>query len=64
MPARPMISWNTTTIRRRRAQESDTFLVQQAAQELTANINTIKSELTTAGEPEHAHLRGRDRGAL
>jgi hypothetical protein len=32
-------------------QESDTFLVQQAAQELTANINTIKSELNTAGKP-------------
>jgi hypothetical protein len=32
-------------------QENDTFLVQQAAQELTTNINTIKSELTAAGEP-------------
>jgi hypothetical protein len=32
-------------------QENDTFLVQQAAQELTANINTIKSELNTAGKP-------------
>ena len=32
-------------------EESDTFLVQQAAQELTANINTIKSELNTAGKP-------------
>jgi hypothetical protein len=31
--------------------ESDTFLVQQAAQGLTTNINTIKSELTTAGRP-------------
>ncbi len=31
--------------------ESDTFLVQQAAQGLTANINTIKSELKTAGKP-------------
>ncbi len=31
--------------------ESDTFLVQQAAQEFTANINTIKSELATAGAP-------------
>jgi hypothetical protein len=31
--------------------ESDTFLVQQAAQELTKNINTIKQELATAGEP-------------
>ena len=31
--------------------ENDTFLVQQAAQELTANINTIKSELNTAGKP-------------
>jgi hypothetical protein len=30
-------------------EESDTFLVQQAAQELTAAINTIKSELATAG---------------
>ena len=33
-------------------QESDTFLVQHAAQELTATINTIKSELATAGEPD------------
>ena len=31
--------------------ENDTFLVQQAAQQLTTNINTIKSELTTAGKP-------------
>ena len=31
--------------------ENDTFLVQQAAQELTANINTIKKELNTAGKP-------------
>ena len=31
--------------------ENDTFLVQQAAQQLTANINTIKSELNTAGKP-------------
>jgi len=32
-------------------QESDTFLVQQAPQELTTEINTIKSELATAGKP-------------
>jgi hypothetical protein len=32
-------------------QESDTFLVQKAAQELTAEIKTIQSELATAGEP-------------
>jgi hypothetical protein len=32
--------------------ESDTFLVQQAAQQLTTNINTIKSELKTAGKPD------------
>jgi hypothetical protein len=31
--------------------EGDTFLVQQAAPEFTTNINTIKQELTTAGEP-------------
>ena len=31
--------------------ESDTFLVNQAAQQLTTNINTIKSELATAGKP-------------
>jgi len=31
--------------------ENDTFLVQQAAPELTTNINTIKQELATAGEP-------------
>ena len=31
--------------------ESDTFLVQQAAQEFTTNIKTVKQELTTAGEP-------------
>ncbi len=32
--------------------ESDTNLVHSAAQELTAGINTIKSELTTAGKPD------------
>ena len=32
-------------------QESDTFLVQQGAQELTAYIKTIKTELNTAGKP-------------
>ncbi|HSY92412.1 MAG TPA: hypothetical protein VK812_13630 [Candidatus Binatus sp.] len=32
-------------------QEDDTFLVQQAAQELTTNINTIKSELAAWGTP-------------
>lgn len=32
--------------------ESDTFLVQQAAQEFTTNIKTVKQELTTAGEPD------------
>jgi hypothetical protein len=31
--------------------ESDTFIVHQAAQELTTNINTIKSELTNWGTP-------------
>ena len=31
--------------------ESDTFLVQQAPQELTANINTLRSELTKWGTP-------------
>jgi hypothetical protein len=30
--------------------ESDTYLVQQAAKDFTTNINTIKTELTTAGE--------------
>jgi hypothetical protein len=33
-------------------EESDTFLVQQAAQELTTNINTIRSELTKWGTPD------------
>ena len=33
-------------------EESDTFLVQQAAQELTANINTLRSELTKWGTPD------------
>jgi hypothetical protein len=32
--------------------ESDIFLVQQAAQELTTEINTIKTELATAGKPD------------
>jgi hypothetical protein len=32
-------------------QESDTFLVHSAAKALTTQINTIKSELTTAGKP-------------
>jgi hypothetical protein len=31
--------------------ESDSFLVNSAAQDLTAGINTIKAELTTAGKP-------------
>ncbi len=31
--------------------ESDTYLTQQAAQDLTKNINTVKSELATAGKP-------------
>lgn len=31
--------------------EDDTFLVQQAAQELTTNINTVKSELSNWGTP-------------
>ena len=31
--------------------ESDTYLVQQAAQGLTTEINTIKAELATAGKP-------------
>ncbi len=31
--------------------ETDTYLVQQAAQAFTANINTIKQELNTAGAP-------------
>jgi hypothetical protein len=33
-------------------EESDTFLVQQAAQELTTNINTLRSELTKWGTPD------------
>jgi hypothetical protein len=33
-------------------QENDTTLVQQAAQELTTNINTIKEELTKWGTPD------------
>jgi hypothetical protein len=32
-------------------EESDTFLVQQAAQELTTNINNLRSELTKWGTP-------------
>jgi hypothetical protein len=32
-------------------QESDTFLVQQAPQELTTNINTLRSELSNWGTP-------------
>jgi hypothetical protein len=32
-------------------EENDTFLVQQAAQELTTNINTLRSELTKWGTP-------------
>ena len=31
--------------------ENDTFIVQQAAQELTTNINTLKSELNKWGTP-------------
>jgi hypothetical protein len=33
-------------------QESDTFLVRQAAQELTSAIKTIQSELAAAGQPD------------
>jgi hypothetical protein len=33
-------------------QESDTFIVQQAAQELTTNINTLRSEMTKWGTPD------------
>jgi hypothetical protein len=33
-------------------QESDTFLVQQAPQQLTTNINTLRSELTKWGTPD------------
>jgi hypothetical protein len=33
-------------------EESDTFLVQQAAQELTTNINTLRSELAEWGTPD------------
>ncbi len=33
-------------------EENDTFLVQQAAQQLTTNINTLRSELTTWGTPD------------
>jgi hypothetical protein len=32
--------------------ESDTFIVQQAAQQLTTQVNTIKAELATAGNPD------------
>jgi hypothetical protein len=32
--------------------ESDTYLVQKAAQDLTTSINTLKSELATAGKPD------------
>ncbi|MGC2618846.1 MAG: hypothetical protein WA414_07360, partial [Acidobacteriaceae bacterium] len=31
--------------------ENDTFLTQQAAQQLTGDINTLKTELATAGKP-------------
>jgi hypothetical protein len=33
-------------------QENDTFIVQQAAQELTTNINTLRQELTEWGTPD------------
>jgi hypothetical protein len=33
-------------------EESDTFIVQQAAQELTTNINTLRSEMTKWGTPD------------
>jgi len=32
--------------------ESDTYLVNKAAQDFTTNINTLKAELKTAGEPD------------
>jgi hypothetical protein len=43
--------------------ESDTFLVNQAAQQLTTKINTIKSELTTAGKPNTPIFVGEIGGA-
>ena len=45
-------------------EETDSFLVQHGAQDLTNNINTLKAELTKVGNSRHAHLRGRDRRAL
>lgn len=33
-------------------EESDTYLVQQAAQDLTKALNTVKAELATAGKPK------------
>ncbi len=33
-------------------QESDTFIVQQAAQELSTNINTLRAEMTKWGTPD------------
>jgi len=33
-------------------EESDTFIVQQAAQELTTNVNTLRSEMTKWGTPD------------
>jgi hypothetical protein len=33
-------------------QENDTYLVQKAAQNLTVNIETVKTELATAGKPD------------
>ena len=47
-----MTSSNTTTILRRRARKATPSWCIPAAQGLTNNINTIKSELTTAGKPD------------
>ncbi len=44
-------------------QENDTTLIKQAAHNLTANINKIKTELTN-WHTEQAHFCGRDRRAL
>ena len=43
--------------------ESDTFLVHSAARALTTNINTIKSELNTAGKPNTPIFVGEIGGA-
>ncbi len=50
-PARLTTLWNTTSIRRTPGAKTTPAWCTHSAQQFTTNINTIKSELATAGKP-------------